>query len=136
MLILKIALAVVSIWLIMSMIHFFVTAVRWPHEFLERYYGFDRGWKRRFYFGSVVLGSGVILYCGYEALFWWVPSDLGGIDEEGDFHPLKGTLSAMLTIFSLQIIKLAESNAKNAVQLELARAEIRKIEQDASRGAS
>jgi len=52
----------------------------------------------------------VCMYQGAEVMLFWLPSEWGGIDSDGDFHTLRSSLSITFVIFcGLKFIRFIDS---------------------------
>jgi hypothetical protein len=130
----KIYPAIVSCALIISVLHYFITAMFRPRRFLKLIDQETTPAIRWPYIGAVVIGSCAIVFPGFESILSWAPLSWGWTNEEGSHYlPARRFVAVLLTVLALSLLEFMANSARRFVAIELLREEVFQLEQELAR---
>lgn len=88
--------------------------------------GGNLSWKEKAFLLAAGLAVLVCAYTGAKTMLFWVPSNWGGVDEDGNFQPLRDSLATMFALFGgFSLIKLLDAYSHDHFLLRLTRDRLR-----------
>ena len=85
--------------------------------------------KSRVYLIAALVGYLSVIYCGFYGLLFWMPSNWGAVDEDGEFTALRYTIAGLFTFASLPTAGLFERYARLLNEIPMWKQTLKGVEQ-------
>lgn len=106
------------------------TVMNRPAAAVER---FERANKRfgksRVYLIAALIGYLGVVYCGIYGLLFWMPSNWGAVNEDGEFTALRYTVAGLFTFAALPAVGLFEHYARLLNEIPMWKQTLKGVEQ-------
>ena len=89
----------------------------------------ERFGKSRVYLLAALIGYLGVVYCGFYGLLFWMPSNWGTMDEDGEFTALRYTVAGLFTFAALPASGLFERYARLLNEIPLWKQTLKGVEQ-------
>ena len=123
---LSILFAVISAAAMIAVLHYVLSSAFWPEQFLARTHAKRVSVKHGIYFSLALLGGAIILFGGFRTSLFWLPSSFGMHDSDGNFNPLRDSVSGILATLVFPLFSFIDSAAINKVAVQKDKAETKR----------
>jgi hypothetical protein len=65
------------------------------------------------YYALVFIGWYVLTYAGFKLFLFWIPSSIGGLNQDGNYTTLRDYIAMILALLSFQILINLEKSSEN-----------------------
>lgn len=123
---LSILFSIISTAAMIAVLHYVLTSAFWPEQFLARTHARQVSVKNGIYFSLALLGGAIILFGGFRTALFWLASSFGMHDSDGNFNPLRDSVSGILATLVFPFFSFLDSAAINKVAVQKEKAETKR----------